>query len=111
MCESKTSRTPNYNDETNLAEHMAWADGQLMEMSLINNSYKHQFGEVQAELHNDFLKNVNSHPPKFDEAFSLLLNHKKTKKPLLCKGEVPKGDEIDKNCISLAQREDIPHLE
>ena len=45
---------------------------------------------MQEELHSDFLKDANSYPATCDEAFSLLLNHKKAKN--LCEGKGKTND-------------------
>ena len=76
MCKTKTSKTHNFHDVTELAEHVAWTDDQLMEMLLIANADKHQLGEAQEELRNNLLKSVASYTSACNEALALLLNHK-----------------------------------
>jgi len=105
MYEAKTLKSA----DCGMKEYNEWIENQLMAMLLINNADKYQFGDVQEELHNDFLKGINSYPTTFDEAFSLLLNHKKTKKPLPYKGKGKNNANHNNDSgIALAQRETKP---
>jgi len=97
--------TPNYFSPTDRKLCTDWMEGQLLALLLITNADKYQFGEIQIELHNDFLKGVNNYPASLQEAFSLLFNHKKAKKPLPFKG---KEDAPEKDGIVLAQKEVKP---
>ena len=48
--ELKIEKTANFDNDKDLAERMAWLDGQLMAMLLIISADKRQFDEAQAEL-------------------------------------------------------------
>ena len=54
------------------------------------------------------MKNINSYPSTYDQAFSLFLNHKKTKRPLPYKDKDQNNDVDIKKGVALAQKEVKP---
>lgn len=56
------------------------SDNQTLDILFILKSNKKRFGPLLTDFHKDYLKGSNSYPLTFVDAFSLLLNHRLSKK-------------------------------